>query len=316
VNTARIPVLDKGYVRLTRIMCDIGPDGELTPTSDLAPTNDARVSFARESQEFNAQDARLVRYLGRGGHTSPFRGAILQFEVKAPMVVRWQWYKYLIGADHDEAYRDVFHQWNEVSRRYVEEEPEFYIPSEWRSAPENRKQGSGAALSPEKARLWTIHLEEAAKRATDLYDFALADGMCAEQARLFLLGYDLYTTWRYTASLQGLCFLLNQRHKPDAQAEWKGYADALLSVVRDLYPHSVAALVDAPRAREREREALLEALTPFAAWAEATLTLRDEGRDTPLPDDRNEVQAGDVRLTIGDLRRAVAALAELEHANG
>src|SRR5690606_21252109 len=107
----RIGVLDKGYVRLVDVM-----------GSDLSVANAARVSFARESTEFDDRDERLIRFLAREGHTSPFRHAMVTFEVKAPLMVARQWWKYVVGSDH------TMDGWNEVSRRYVDTEPEFYMP--------------------------------------------------------------------------------------------------------------------------------------------------------------------------------------------
>lgn len=236
----QIPVLDKGYVRLTRIMAEIGEDG-LEPVSDLAPTNDARVSFARQSQEFSEADARLVSFLGREQHTSPFRGAVMQFEVKAPLFVCRQWWKYVIGSDH-EAYRDPFCQWNEVSRRYVADDPEFYIPTEWRSAPENRKQGSGQVLS-DGVQVWLdSEMLHTVAAGAQRYRAAIDMGCCAEQARLFLPAYAMYTQWRWTASLQAVCHFLNQRLAHDAQAEMREYGRAVHALIEPRFPVSVKAL--------------------------------------------------------------------------
>ncbi|HYF47656.1 MAG TPA: FAD-dependent thymidylate synthase, partial [Acidimicrobiales bacterium] len=124
----RIDVLNAGYVRLVDRM-----------GSDLSVANAARVSFAKESAwiedddgEFvrrvlAEKDRRLIRFLARNGHTSPFRHAFATLEVKAPLFVARQWWKYVVGSDH------TMDGWNEVSRRYVEDEPEFYVPREWRA---------------------------------------------------------------------------------------------------------------------------------------------------------------------------------------
>jgi thymidylate synthase (FAD) len=106
-----INVLDKGYVRLVNVM-----------GSDLSVVNSARVSYDKESTELSEKDARLIRFLAREGHTSPFRHATLQFEMYAPLMVARQHWKYIVGSDH------TMDAWNESSRRYVTEEPAFYIP--------------------------------------------------------------------------------------------------------------------------------------------------------------------------------------------
>jgi len=117
-----IQVLDKGYVRLVNSM-----------GSDLTVVNAARVSYSKESFELNEKDIRLIKFLAREGHTSPFRHAILQFEIYAPLMVARQWWKYVVGSAHYEGTGDSLEAWNESSRRYITEEPQFYIPSpgEW-----------------------------------------------------------------------------------------------------------------------------------------------------------------------------------------
>ena len=106
-------VLDKGYVRLVDVM-----------GSDLSVVNSARVSYDKQVDELGDKDTGLIRFLAREGHTSPFRHASLQFEVYAPLMVARQWWKYIIGSSH----QDNMAAWNESSRRYITEEPEFYDP--------------------------------------------------------------------------------------------------------------------------------------------------------------------------------------------
>src|SRR5690606_20226756 len=126
--TNKIDVLDKGYVRLRDVMGD-----------DRTIANAARVSFDKRTEELTEKDERLIAFLAREGHESPFRHASLQFEVYAPLMVARQWWKYVVGSDH------VMDAWNESSRRYITENNEFYVPEagEWRSYPDNVKQGSG-----------------------------------------------------------------------------------------------------------------------------------------------------------------------------
>src|SRR5690625_5071724 len=123
--------------------------------SDLTVANAARVSYDKESTELNEKDRRLIRFLAREDHTSPFRHAIAQFEVYAPLMVARQWWKYVVGSDH------TMDAWNESSRRYVTEERVFYVPAadEWRSAPEMSKQGSGESFPPSFGRRYTEALE-------------------------------------------------------------------------------------------------------------------------------------------------------------
>ncbi|MFS8573511.1 MAG: FAD-dependent thymidylate synthase [Clostridia bacterium] len=219
-------VLDKGYVRLVDVM-----------GSDLSVVNAARVSFARESSEFDERDERLIKFLAREGHTSPFRHAMATFEVKAPLMVARQWWKYVVGSDH------TMDGWNEVSRRYVDEKPEFYIPDVWRAAPDNKKQGSGGPVSMELTEAFNRKLEEVIELGMRYYREALDAGIAPEQARLLLPAYGMYTVWRWSASLQSICHFLNQRLAPDAQWEIREYAKAVEKLIRPRFPVSVAALL-------------------------------------------------------------------------
>ena len=232
----KIDVLDKGYVRL-----------EAITGRDLSTVNSARVSYDKKSFEFSERDKKLIRFLAKHNHTSPFRHAFVTFEVYAPLMIARQWWKYLVGSDHsgDDFFRDPFTAWNESSRRYVTEEPEFYLvlPHEWRSAPSNKKQGSGEPIKLEKGQEWTKKLLEVQTQGLELYEKALEDGICAEQARLFLPAYGLYVRWYWSASLQGVAHMLNQRLEHDAQKEFQMYAKAVYDVMIDNFPVSIEELV-------------------------------------------------------------------------
>lgn len=227
---SQLPVLDKGYVTLVDHM-----------GSDLTTVNAARCSYAKRSDTFEERDARLVKFLGEHGHTSPFRHSVVQFEVKAPLMVCNQWFRYVTGA----ASTDPFFAWNEQSRRYTTSDVEFYIPTEWRSAPTTTKQGSGKPftdnMNADCARSLNMLIMDAYRR----YSQMISGGVCVEQARLFLPAYALYTTWYWTASLQSVAHFLNQRLKPEAQKEIQLYAEAVKELVIPLFPHSLAALCSA-----------------------------------------------------------------------
>jgi len=223
-----IKCLDRGYVRLTNVM-----------GSDLSVVNSARVSYDKESTELTEKDVRLIKFLAREGHTSPFRHATLQFEVYAPLMVARQWWKYVVGSDH------TMDAWNESSRRYVTEEPTFYIPkeNEWRAAPENSKQGSGKPINVGIGDYHTSQLSWLIEKGEEMYEQALKDGICAEQARLFLPAYGMYVRYYWTASLQSVAHFLNQRLAHDAQAEIQAYAEAVLALAKTHFPVSIAELV-------------------------------------------------------------------------
>ena len=226
--TNRIDVLDKGYVRLV-------PEG--TTGSDLTVVNAARVSYDKAVTEMGERDEKLIKYLAEHGHTSPFRHAMLQFEVYAPLMVARQWWKYVVGSDH------VMDAWNESSRRYITEEPTFHLPDVWRSAPDNSKQGSGEPVSQELQTLNTAMLQKVIGYCSTMYDQAIADGICAEQARLFLPAYGMYVRWYWTGSLLSVSHLLNQRLAHDAQVEFQNYAGAVGELTQRRFPISLKYLV-------------------------------------------------------------------------
>lgn len=216
-----VPVLDKGYVRLDDRMGD-----------DLAIANAARVSYAKKTETMRPADARLIEFLAREGHMSPFRHAIMKFEIKAPLMVARQHWKYVVGSDH------TLDAWNEASRRYITSNEEFYIPkaNQWRSAPENSKQGSGEPVPLDIGSLAMSLLLEDVERQEAHYHWALENGICAEQARLFLPAYGLYVNYIWTASLQSVLHFLSQRLEHDAQKEIQLYARAVHVLAQPLFP--------------------------------------------------------------------------------
>lgn len=218
-----IPVLDKGYVRLVSHMGD-----------DLSSVNAARVSFDKEVDELTDKDKGLLSFLIREQHTSPFRHAAVCYEVYAPLFVARQWWKYAVSSTHI----DDQNGWNESSRRYVTEDPEFHIPpiDKWRKKPDNSKQGSGGDFGEGVGLYWTRKLEEYVTLSERMYDEALEAGVAAEQARLFLPAYGLYVRWRWTTSLQGVMHFLSQRLAHDAQKEIQDYSKAVKALTEPLFP--------------------------------------------------------------------------------
>lgn len=223
-----ITVLSNGYVRLVDHM-----------GSDLSVVNAARASFAKESEELDVKDARLIDYLARENHMSPFRHAFMTFEFKAPLMVARQHWKYVVGSDH------TMDSWNESSRRYVTMDPEFYIPKgdQWRLAPEDKKQGSNGIADPFIGTVLTSELERVIEQCEALYNMAMENGIAPEQARLFLPAYSMHVVYRWSCSLQSVCLFLLQRLEEIAQEEIKEYAKAVLLLIKDIYPVSIKALI-------------------------------------------------------------------------
>lgn len=224
-------VLNNGYVRLVDTM-----------GSDLSVVNSARVSFNKATDILRPEDEKLISYLARNDHTSPFRHATLQFEIYAPLMVARQWWKYLIGSSH----QDPFTAWNESSRRYVTEEIEFYLPTSdaWRSKPENSKQGSGPCLDE---KIGGEALSRLLKQIDDgmiNYNWAIENNIATEQARLFIpSAYGLMVRWYWTASLQGVAHFLVQRTDGHAQFEIREYANAVKELASERFPVSIEALL-------------------------------------------------------------------------
>jgi thymidylate synthase (FAD) len=219
----KVDVLDKGYVRLVDHM-----------GSDLSVVNAARVSYDKEVPELADKDKGLLNFLIREKHTSPFRHASVAFEIYAPLVVARQWWKYAVASTH----LDDQNGWNESSRRYITEDEEFYIPTatQWRSKPENSKQGSGEPIDDAMGQRFTDRLEEIVRLGEEAYESAMNQGIAPEMARLFLPAYGMYVRWRWTTSLQGVMTFLEQRLAHDAQSEIRDYADAVLGLSQEIFP--------------------------------------------------------------------------------
>jgi thymidylate synthase (FAD) len=223
-----IKVLDDGYVRLVDTLGD-----------DISIVNAARVSYDKEVYEFGERDSKLLGFLIREGHTSPFRHAALTFEVYAPLFVARQWWKYAVSSTHV----DEQNGWNESSRRYITEDEKFYIPlpEQWRSKPENSKQGSGEPVDIEIGQKYFDMLCEAVVQGAEAYQMALEDNIAPEIARLFLPAYGMYVRWRWTVSLQGVLTFLDQRLGRDAQWEIQEYAKAVRELAEMGYPETFKA---------------------------------------------------------------------------
>lgn len=226
---------NKGYVRLVDVM-----------GSDLTVVNAARVSYNKASESLSEKDIKLIDYLADHGHTSPFRHAMVQFEIYAPLMVARQWWKHVIGSSHQEGSQDPFTAWNESSRRYVTESIEFYIPTaeEWRSSPENSKQGSGQPIDIKLGKEATERLMEQIDKGMANYEWAVENNIATEMARLFNpSAYGLYVRWYWTTSLQAAAHFLNQRLDSHAQYEIQQYAKGILELIKPHFEHSLNKLM-------------------------------------------------------------------------
>lgn len=223
--------------------------------SDLTTVNAARVSFGKESQwEYGAdgthylsyKDAKLIKYLAEHKHFSPFGHAFASFRIKAPIFVARQLVKH------------QYLRWNEISRRYVDDKPEFYTPEVWRGRSEDKKQGSSDVVitqvdvgcgvcgccPPDGS--WMIdldsHMQENNMEFVELYNRLIKSGVAPEQARM-VLPQSTMTEWYWSGSLDAFADMCKLRCKEDTQYETRLVADQISKDMKHLFPVSWVALV-------------------------------------------------------------------------
>ena len=217
-------VLDKGFIE---VLDHIG--------DDLTVANSARVSFGKRKNKYDKNDERLVSYLAKHKHFSPFRHLVVQFHIKAPEFVMRQWYKHVVGIETTSSYPTKDHAWNEISGRYVPIE-EYYIPTVWRQQSEDNKQASaGEVHAQEKA---TEKYQNALQVMKHYYNSLLDLGVAKEQARI-LLPLSAYTEVYWTASFQAIMNFIELRDEPTSQWEIRQYAQSLKRIMFDIYPRTI-----------------------------------------------------------------------------
>jgi len=214
-------VLDKGFVELQGVFGD-----------ELTVVNCARVSFGRQKTEMGDDDVRLVNYLLRNRHYSPFRHVMFRFHVKAPEFVMRQWYKHVIGAEWSAGSFAPFHAWNEISGRYVRLE-DVYLPSQWRLQSASSKQGSGDPI--EDATAIDTRYRETIATIMDAYRSMLEEGVAREMARM-ILPMSIYTEAIWTCSFQAVMNFLELRLEAHSQWEIREYAGAVRDLVAEKFP--------------------------------------------------------------------------------
>lgn len=196
---------------------------------DLSVVNAARVSFAKDASNYtDEQNERLIRFLARERHEMPFAHTAVTLRCSAPIFVARQAYKHKIGFVE-----------NEISRRYVDDDPEFYIPDVWRSRAADKKQGSGDAHL--NSNEWSVDYDRLVHHALGLYQRMIAGGVAPEQARM-VLPQSMMTEWVWTGSLLAYARFYNLRSKQDAQKEIQIIADKVDKIMSVLYPVSWNAL--------------------------------------------------------------------------
>ena len=206
--------------------------------SDLSVANAARVSFGKTSEmeentwgppTLKSKDSKLINYLAKHKHISPFGHAFASFHVKAPIFVARQLVKH------------KFLRWNEISRRYVDDEPEFYVPEVWRGRSADKKQGSDGEV-----KLGTLDaaiVSDSPYDALSAYKALLKSGAAPEQARM-VLPQSTMTEWYWSGSLDAFADMCNLRCKPDTQAETREAANQIDRIMIGLFPVSWDALTE------------------------------------------------------------------------
>lgn len=205
---------------------------------DLSVVNAARVSFHKESHHFDEKDKKLINYLATHGHWTPFAHCFLSFRIKAPIFVARQLVKHQVGL-----------AWNEVSRRYVNDEPEFYFPDKWRGKPINAKQGS----SDEEISILKIPgagagnmktlTQAAAQHGLWLYTEMIHQGVAPEQARM-ILPQNTMTEWIWSGSLMAFARVCKLRLDPHSQKETREIAEKINQRIPAEFYHSWQALLN------------------------------------------------------------------------
>ena len=214
-------VLDKGFIE---VVDSLG--------NDLTVVNSARVSFGKRKEKWDKSDERLVRYLAKHKHYSPFRHLQVQFHIKAPEFVMRQWYKHVVGIETTSNSSTKDHAWNEISGRYVPVE-DYYIPSVFRKQSEDNKQASEGEIESQELAdmIWTSTL----KSTTDAYEGLLKLGVAKEQARA-MLPLSQYTEVYWTASFQAIMNFIELRNEKTSQWEIQEYARVLLELMKETFP--------------------------------------------------------------------------------
>lgn len=217
--------------------------------NDLTVVNAARVSFGKESeweyeesdaysfkQHMKLKDKKLIKYLAKHEHISPFGHCFASFHVKAPVFVARQLVKH------------KFLRWNEISRRYVDSEPEFYVPDVWRGRSSDKKQGSDGVVDLPEGSLMSQYYPNytTEELCLEIYNELLKQGVAPEQARM-VLPQSTMTEWYWSGSLDAFADMCNLRCKEDTQYETRLVADQVSTIMQDLFPVSWAALMGEPQ---------------------------------------------------------------------
>lgn len=212
--------------------------------NDLAVINAARVSYGKSHDILSYEDMKLIEYLAKHKHYSPFRHCFLKFRIDMPEFVARQFYKHTIGSTWGTNNHDV-HAWNEISGRYTSSHinsDAFYFPKEFRAQSKVNKQVSVVSDELDHAG-YHSEIIQYCLQGLDLYNDLISEGVAREQARM-VLPVNLRTQVIWTASLQAVAHFISLRNKPESQYEIQVFADAIQQLTLSHFPYSVKALLD------------------------------------------------------------------------
>lgn len=212
---------DKGLVTLIDFM---GTDYDILEAARISFLNNNDVSKGDEA------DKKLLEYLLKNSHTSPFEQVYLKFKIVAPIMVMNQWQRHRTWK-----YLHI----NEASRRYTSDEVMFYVPDDFRNQSKSNKQGSIEDSRNDKSAVYSKELNELCENGFYWYKEAISDGIAKEQARMFLPAYNLYTNLIVTVDLHNLLHFLKLRMDEHAQWEIRQYANAIYNIVSHVFPETI-----------------------------------------------------------------------------
>ena len=213
-------ILDKGFIELLDVF-----------GNDLTIVNAARVSFNKESTELNSKDEKLIQYLAKHNHITPFFHPQLRFRIKMPIYVAREWYRHTIGFAR-----------NEVSRRYVDTPPECYNPQDIRARDTNLKQGSKLTNVENNIDI-ALKIKDIQDKVLTTYEELLSLNVAPEVAR-GILPQSMYTEFIETASLAAYARLCKLRLDPHSQKEIQEYAKVLSELIEEKFPMSWKSLTE------------------------------------------------------------------------
>ena len=199
---------------------------------DNAICDAARVSFNKEAVNYTTElNTKLLKYLAKHDHWSPFAHTSLKFRFRTPMFIARQFQKHVVGF-----------AWNEVSRRYVSSDPSFFVPESWRMRPDNMKQGSvKEGEVPVTHDVLIAYMDQMREHTRD-YKSMISQGICPEQVRM-CMPQSMMTEWIWTGSLMAWARFVKLRADSHAQAECWPYADAVREEMEDYFPQATLALL-------------------------------------------------------------------------